>query len=55
VVARPGTAPTAEALLAYCGPRLARYKTPRSFLFVDALPKTAAGKVDKRQLARQGS
>ncbi len=55
VVARPGTAPTSEALLEYCGPRLARYKTPRSFLFVDALPKTAAGKVDKRQLARQGS
>jgi fatty-acyl-CoA synthase len=55
VVARPGAAPTAEGLLEYCGPRLARYKTPRSFAFVDALPKTAAGKVDKRQLAKQGS
>jgi fatty-acyl-CoA synthase len=51
VVPRPGTAPTAEALLTYCQGRLARYKTPRTVRFVDALPRTAAGKVDRRELA----
>jgi len=51
VVRRPGTAPAADALLAYCQGRLARYKTPRSVSFVDALPRTAAGKVDRRELA----
>jgi len=51
VVPRPGTALAAEALLAYCQGRLARYKTPRSVSFVDVLPRTAAGKVDRRELA----
>lgn len=51
VVARPGTAPTAEALLAFCEGRLARYKTPRSVRFIDALPRTSPGKVDRRALS----
>ncbi|HLL01126.1 MAG TPA: long-chain fatty acid--CoA ligase [Myxococcaceae bacterium] len=56
VVPRAGTAPTAEQLLAYCQGRLARYKTPRTVRFVEALPRTAAGKVDRRALAsRHGS
>lgn len=51
VVRRPGSGLSAEALLAYCDGRLARYKTPRSVRFVEALPRTAAGKVDRRELA----
>jgi fatty-acyl-CoA synthase len=51
IVRRPGTEPTAEAVLAYCQGRLARYKTPKSVSFVDTLPRTAAGKVDRRELA----
>ncbi|MBN1203982.1 MAG: long-chain fatty acid--CoA ligase [Myxococcaceae bacterium] len=51
VVPRPGAALTAEALLAYCQGRLARYKAPKTVRFVDALPRTAAGKVDRRELA----
>lgn len=51
IVPRPGTTPTAEALLAYCQGRLARYKTPKTVRFVEALPRTAAGKVDRRALA----
>ncbi|WP_224240374.1 acyl-CoA synthetase [Hyalangium gracile] len=51
VVSRPGTSLTAEALLAWCQGRLARYKTPRTVRFVDVLPRTAAGKVDRRELA----
>ncbi len=41
---------TAEELIAFCQPRLARYKIPKSFVFVDALPMTAAGKIDKKVL-----
>ncbi|AGC41590.1 AMP-dependent synthetase and ligase [Myxococcus stipitatus DSM 14675] len=56
VVPRTGTAPSAESLLAFCEGRLARYKTPRSVRFVDALPRTSAGKVDRRALtATQGA
>ncbi|HEX8699777.1 MAG TPA: long-chain fatty acid--CoA ligase [Myxococcaceae bacterium] len=51
VVSRPGTALTAEALLSYCQGRLARYKTPKTVRFVESLPRTAAGKVDRRELA----
>jgi fatty-acyl-CoA synthase len=38
------------ALTAYCRERLAPYKVPASFMFVDALPRTAAGKVRKHLL-----
>jgi fatty-acyl-CoA synthase len=48
VVLRPDTFLTLEALQAFCRERLARYKTPRSAAFVSALPRTAAGKVDRR-------
>ena len=40
----------AEAILAYCRERLAKYKVPKRVVFVDALPLTGAGKVDKRTL-----
>jgi fatty-acyl-CoA synthase len=53
VVARPGAAPTAEALLAFARDRLARYKVPKSVIFVDALPMTGPSKVDKRLLTQQ--
>jgi len=53
VVRRPGSALSSESLLAYCEGRLARYKTPRSARFVESLPRTAAGKVDRRALAAQ--
>jgi acyl-CoA synthetase (AMP-forming)/AMP-acid ligase II len=51
VVRRPGSALASEALLAWCDGRLARYVSPRSTRFLDALPRTAAGKVDRRELA----
>ena len=38
-------------LKAFAGQRLARYKLPRSWVVVDALPLTAIGKVDKKLLA----
>jgi len=39
-----------EQLRAYCRERLAKFKAPESFVFVTSLPRTGAGKVDKKQL-----
>lgn len=41
----------AEAeLIAYCQERLADYKVPKQFVFVDDLPMTPAGKIQKSKL-----
>jgi long-chain acyl-CoA synthetase len=50
VVARAGSAPTAEELIAFARERLAGYKLPRSVDFVEELPRTPSGKVLKREL-----
>ena len=51
VVPQPGAAPDAEALMAWCRARLAAYKCPREIRFLDALPRTANGKVQRKRLA----
>lgn len=53
VALRPGASATAEELVAHCRTRLAKYKTPKYVVFVDALPRNAAGKVLKRQLREE--
>ncbi|RKG83142.1 acyl-CoA synthetase [Corallococcus terminator] len=50
VVPRPGATPTLAALQAFCEGRLARYKLPRTLRLLQALPRTPAGKVDRRAL-----
>ncbi|MBK8598322.1 MAG: long-chain fatty acid--CoA ligase [Holophagales bacterium] len=50
VVLRPGESLTKEELLAFAVTRLARYKLPREVVFVEALPRTAYGKVVKGEL-----
>jgi len=50
VVCRRGVTASAEELLTYCQQSLAGFKLPKSFEFVDALPRNAAGKVLKRDL-----
>jgi long-chain acyl-CoA synthetase len=47
---RPGHAVTAEELIAFVAKRLAAYKTPEEIVFLDDLPKSAAGKVSRRAL-----
>ncbi|MBM3659383.1 MAG: acyl--CoA ligase [Actinobacteria bacterium] len=47
--ARP---PTLEELRTFAADRLAKHKLPEALLVVDALPLTAAEKVDRRALAR---
>jgi acyl-CoA synthetase (AMP-forming)/AMP-acid ligase II len=49
-VARPGTSVTADELGAFCRERLAKYKVPVHINFVEALPHTAAGKLQRRLL-----
>jgi acyl-CoA synthetase (AMP-forming)/AMP-acid ligase II len=52
VVRRTGSSLDAEQLLAACRRSLAKYKVPRSVVFLDALPKNAAGKIQKRALPK---
>jgi fatty-acyl-CoA synthase len=49
VVAKEGTAPTAEDIIAFCKERLARFKAPKYVEF-GGLPKTATGKIQKFKL-----
>jgi long-chain acyl-CoA synthetase len=50
VVPRSRRTPTADELVEFARTRLAGYKLPRSIEFVDDLPRTATGKVLKREL-----
>ncbi|MBL8661269.1 MAG: AMP-binding protein [Candidatus Odyssella sp.] len=47
---KPGAAATADDLLAHCKANLAKYKIPSVLEIVADLPKTAVGKIDKKQL-----
>ncbi|HET7824967.1 MAG TPA: long-chain fatty acid--CoA ligase, partial [Anaeromyxobacter sp.] len=50
VVLRPGARATAEEIASWCRERMAAYKIPRLFAFVDTLPKSPTGKVAWRAL-----
>jgi 2-furoate---CoA ligase len=45
-----GAAPSLDDLLAHCGDRLAKFKRPRRFVFVEAVPKSPVGKLLRRHL-----
>lgn len=53
VVAKPGSQLSEVELIEFCRARLAHYKCPQSVEFCDALPKTATGKVLKRELRQK--
>jgi fatty-acyl-CoA synthase len=53
VVVKEGHTLTEEEMIEFCQGKLARYKIPKSAVFVDSLPRTAAGKVLKRELREQ--
>jgi long-chain acyl-CoA synthetase len=58
VVLRPGENATAEELMDYACEHLARFKTPKDVVFLDALPKNPIGKIlkkDLREMAKQQS
>ncbi|MBC3192585.1 AMP-binding protein [Pseudonocardia sp. C8] len=50
VVRRPGASVDADGLVAACAARIARHKLPRVVEFLDSLPRTRTGKVDRRAL-----
>jgi long-chain acyl-CoA synthetase len=53
VVLRQGETATAEEIRAFCKDQLAAYKVPREVEFRAELPKTAVGKVLRRQLVAE--
>ncbi|QNK82501.1 long-chain-fatty-acid--CoA ligase [Nakamurella sp. PAMC28650] len=52
-VARTGSEPSAQEIITWARERLAHFKCPVGVRFVDALPRTASGKIRKADLRRQ--
>ena len=50
IVPREGFAPTVEEIVAHCREQMAHFKAPRRIEFVEALPRTATGKLKKFEL-----
>ena len=55
IVLRPDAEVTEEELIAHCRELIGGYKIPRRYAFVDALPKSALGKVLKAELRAEYS
>lgn len=53
VVLKPGTQITPEELLGFLRVRLAKFKVPKQVVFVEKLPRNAAGKVLKNKLREE--
>ena len=53
VVLRPGVSCTERELREFVGAKLAHFKVPARILFVDTLPKSATGKLQRNRLAEQ--
>lgn len=50
VVRTPGSEISAEDVIAFCRGDLTSYKVPKQIAFIDALPKSAVGKILRREL-----
>ena len=55
VVVRPGHSLDEDALLSHCRTKLAGFKCPKRILFIDRLPRSASGKILKRELRELGA
>jgi len=55
VMLKPGERATAEEFTAFCQGRIARHKIPRYWEFVDSVPMTASGKVQKYKMVEEYS
>ena len=53
VVLKPGQQASEGQLIEHCRARLAHYKCPHSVEFLEQLPRTATGKVLKRELRKK--
>jgi long-chain acyl-CoA synthetase len=52
IVVKPGEKLTKEDVIGHCKAKLAAYKVPREIEFIDELPKTAVGKILRRELKK---
>lgn len=50
VVVKPGESLTEDEVILFCREKLAAFKVPKSISFTEALPKSAVGKVLRREL-----
>ena len=50
IVVKPGETLTEEEITRHCRERLAAYKVPKTIAFLDSLPKSAVGKILRREL-----
>ncbi|WP_319019206.1 AMP-binding enzyme [Glutamicibacter sp. JL.03c] len=55
VVLKPGGSISQEGIVDHLSSKLARYKIPRTAVFLDELPRTASGKIRKADLRKQYS
>jgi len=55
VVAREGERPDAAELRTFLAERFPTWWLPDSFEFVEELPKTSVGKIDKKELRRRAA
>ena len=53
IVPREGATPTSDEIIAHCRDNMAHFKAPSRVEFVDALPRTATGKLKKFELRDQ--
>ena len=53
VVLKPNATASESELIEFCRSRLAHYKCPRSFEFVESLPKTGTGKILKKDIRKK--
>jgi fatty-acyl-CoA synthase len=52
VVAETGSSLDAEKLTEWCNARLARFKVPAEFVFVDSLPYTSNNRMDRAAIQK---
>jgi len=52
VVLKPGNSVSEDDIITYCRQYLAGFKTPKSVDFIDAIPRSAIGKVQKKVLRK---
>ncbi|MHA6261291.1 class I adenylate-forming enzyme family protein [Sporosarcina sp. CAU 1771] len=50
IIAKAGTTPTETEIITLCKAELSKYKCPKKVLFIDSLPLTPYGKIDKKAL-----
>ena len=53
IVLREGANTTEAEIIAFCRDNMAHFKCPSSVEFIDALPRTATGKLQKFKLREQ--